>query len=285
MVAMRVILGSGNVPVIYAVPHASHDFNKFDDRVALTQEQKERFSDYGTGVTAPTNGIVAIIAEHSRALGDCNRDADDAGRFQDQDYGKAQAGGKHDIWKPGQGLTDEEKQWCDDNLYVPFRQEIFEQLKKRADPTFLVCWHNTAHYEIGENEAGEQVIMKPFILSNRGAEESFESNGQEQTSCDPVFMTLLRDAFIIALRQHDLPDEVHMNLVYRGGSNCRMYSSHRNPESLVEKGIVAFTQSLQLEYDTILTHDQQTLEFYPDKAAAIQAAFTQAIEQAIAEYK
>jgi hypothetical protein len=97
-------------------------------------------------------------------------------------------------------------------------------------------------------------------------------------------MHLLLDAFKKALREHDLPDEVHMNLVYRGGSNCRMYSSHRNPELLAEKGVTALVQSLQLEYDTALTHDQQTLEFYPGKATTIQAAFSQAIEQAFGLY-
>src|SRR4051812_19682100 len=118
---MRIIEGNREVPVVYTAHHASQDYGEFESRVALTQEQKIRFSDYGSDETVPLNGIAAIISERSRALGDLNRDPDDPGRFQEQDYGKPR---KHDIWKPGQGLTDEEKKYCQENFYEPFHNEI-----------------------------------------------------------------------------------------------------------------------------------------------------------------
>jgi hypothetical protein len=45
---MKLLEGTQEVPVIYTAHHASYDFGEFEDRVALTAEQKLRFSDYGT---------------------------------------------------------------------------------------------------------------------------------------------------------------------------------------------------------------------------------------------
>ena len=54
---MKTVVGSGEVPVIYTAHHASHDYDRFANRVALTPEQQIRFSDYGTDVTVPINGL------------------------------------------------------------------------------------------------------------------------------------------------------------------------------------------------------------------------------------
>ena len=123
---MKIIPGTGEVPVIYTAHHASHDFGEFESRVALSTEQKIRFSDYGTDLTVPANGLVSLIAEHSRALGDLNRDPTDPGMFQDQDYAKIN---RNDIWKLGKGLNEKEKELCLKKYYWSFHNEIINQLK------------------------------------------------------------------------------------------------------------------------------------------------------------
>ena len=278
---MRIIEGSSRVPVIYSAHHASHDFGEFSDCVALTNEQKIRFSDYGTEQTVPLNGLAAVIAERSRALGDLNRDPDDPGRFQEQDYAKPT---RHQIWKKGLELNEADKKYADDNFYKPFHDKLLELLRQRDQLTFVVAWDNTAHYEIGRNESGDQITMKPFILSNRGKEESALPTEEEPVSCDPRFMELLAKSLAEELKKRSLPSEIHLNLVYKGGYVCSTYSTARNRKELEEKGITAEVQSLQIEYDTAITHDQETLEFHPDKAEAVREAFSNAIEKTYLDY-
>jgi len=275
---MKLVKGSGKVPVIYTAHHASHDFHKFDSRVALSEEQKIRFSDYGTDLTVPTNGLASIIAEHSRALGDLNRDPNDPGRFQTQDYGQPI---RHDIWRAGKELTEAEKTDCQTTFHQPFHDEIISQLTARRGPTFVVAWDNTAHYRIGDYLTGKHEMMRPFILSNRGSEESGEAGSNEPVSCDPALLELLAEKFRVELRQRGLPDEVHLNFVMKGGYVCRRYSTLCNAEELHALGVTADIQSLQLEYDTAITHDQITLEPYPDKIIALREAFNAAITQCL----
>jgi hypothetical protein len=235
---MKIIPGNQEVPVIYTAHHASHDFHEFAERSNLTEEEVMRFSDYGTAETVPTNGIVSIVAEHSRALSDLNRDPDDPGRFQDADYHKPD---RHPIWLPGQALTATDKVACQARFYTPFHDEITKRLAARDSPTYIIAWDNTAHYDIGQNEAGETVVMKPFILSNRGAEGHADSPN-EQTSCDPEFLQQLAENFAITLGQYALPNEIHLNLVMKGGYICRTYSTLRNPELLQNLGVKAQVQ-------------------------------------------
>lgn len=278
---MKIVAGSGKVPVIYTAHHASHNFGTFADRVALTLEQQLRFSDYGTAETVPTNGIMTLVAEHSRALGDLNRDPDDDGRFAEQDYGRPD---RHDIWRAGQSLTADEKRHCQSAFYEPFHAEIVNQLQRQTAPTFVVAWDNTAHYVVGNNDAGQAVMMPPFVLSNRGLEENAAAGSDEASSCDPRFLELLAQNFRQELRQAGLPHEVHLNLVMKGGYICRQYSTLRNEASLRQLGITCPVQSLQLEYDTAITHDQITLQPKPDRMAALQTAFNNAIAATCAAY-
>lgn len=278
---MKIIEGSCQVPVIYTAHHASHDFGEFSDRVALNEEQRIRFSDYGTAETVPTNGLFTIVAEKSRALGDINWDPDNPGRFQDRDYWQPV---DNKIWIPGQELTDAEKEYCHKNYYQPFHNAIVEKLRDRSEPTFVVSWDNTAHYIIGPDDAGETSMMKPFIISNRGRRESPLPRDDEMTSCDPRLIEILVPNFKHELELAGLPTEIHVNLVYRGGNICRTYGSRRHRQKLIDLGIKADVQSLQVEYDTEITHDQETLEPKPDKILAIKTAFSNAIETSIKEY-
>ncbi len=278
---MKVIEGSGEVPVIYTAHHASHEYGEFESRVALTPEQKVRFSDYGTDETVPLNGIVTIVAERSRALGDLNRNPYDPGRFQEQDYSKPD---RHNVWKDGEGLTDENKEYCQQNFYEPFQREIASQLAVRSDLTFVVAWDNTAHYEIGNDNAGNPVVMKPFILSNRGFEGSSHAGNVEQVSCDPEFLEQLIKHLEVELEKRQLPNDIHLNLVMRGGYICDQYSTLRHQANLYGLGINCEVQSLQVEYDTIITHDQDTLEPRPEKIRALREAFSRAIETTYVDY-
>lgn len=180
-------------------------------------------------------------------------------------------------------MTEEEKSLCIERIYKPFHEAIVNELRAQENPAYVVSWDNTAHYTIGNNEAGEPQMMPPFILSNRGREESAESNGLEETSCDPVFMLLLVDALKIELERHSLPSEIHLNLVYKGGYICQQYNTRRH-QKLRDRGITIPVQSLQVEYDTNLTHDQETLEFYPERAALLSQAFSDALAEAYHKY-
>lgn len=278
---MKIVEGSGQVPVIYTAHHASHDFGEFSDRVALNEEQRVRFSDYGTSETVPTNGLFTIVTERSRALGDINWDPDNPGRFQDRDYWQPV---DNKIWIPGQELTEAEKEYCHKNYYEPFHNAIVDKLRGQNEPTFVVSWDNTAHYIIGPDDAGETSMMKPFIISNRGRRESPYDRDDETTSCDPRLIEILVPNFKHELELAGLPTEIHVNLVYRGGNICRTYSSRRHKQELIDLGIKADVQSLQMEYDTEITHDQVTLEPKPDKILAIKTSFSNAIEKSIKDY-
>ncbi len=278
---MRIVEGTGDVPVIYTAHHASSEFGEFLERTALDFEKRIRFSDYGTDETVPTNGIVTIIAEHSRALGDLNRDPDDPDRFKTADYAKPDA---HPIWKEGESLTAADKTYCQKTFYDPFHTEILDQLRHRKEPTLVVAWDNTSHYDIGLNEAGESVTMKPFVLSNRGSEASGKAGANEPASCDPELLELLAKQFRSELDKHDLPNEVHLNLVFKGGYITRQYSSFRNRSVLKKQGITCEVQSLQLEYDTAITHNQTTLEPNEDNMIKLQTAFSEAIRITLAAY-
>jgi N-formylglutamate amidohydrolase len=278
---MEVIEGSGEIPAIFSAHHASHDFGPFDRRVALTDEQKVRFSDYGTADTVPLNGLATLIAGHSRALGDLNRDPDDPGRFQDQDYARPD---RHNIWLPGQSLSGSEKLMCQQIIHDKYHNSIVDLLRERTGPTFVIAWDNTAHYVIGPDSSGDDIMMKPFIISNRGKEGSPEPGTKEPVSCDPGFLWLFASEFKGELASRDLPTEIVFNTVYYGGYIARRYSTLRNKKELERLGISAEVQSFQIEYDTHITHNQETLQFYKQRADALREAASIALKSTFEVY-
>lgn len=278
---MKVIKGTCVVPVIYTAHHASYDFGEFEQRIALTDEEKIRFSDYGTAQSIPSNGIAAIISEKSRALGDLNRHPESVDIFQEKDFTKPIA---LNIWKTGQNLTQAEKAYCIANYYEPFHSQIEGLLKKVKEVAFVVAWDNTANYEIGKAKNGEQVIMKPIILSNRGSEGVSSSTGAEITSCDPKFLEILAFNLENELSKKQLPSEVHLNLVMRGGYICQKYSTRRNKKKLEMAGINSEVQSFQVEYNTLITHNQETLEVNPGNIKNLKEAFSNAITYSYNDY-
>jgi N-formylglutamate amidohydrolase len=279
---MRFLESTGDVPVIYSIHHASHNFGEFADRVALTEEQKVRLSDYGTDLTVPLNGIAAIVTEHSRALGDLNRSPTELDRFREQDFSQPT---KHNIWLSGQELKDRERQYCLEQYYAPFHDAILDKLKNRQENTYVVAWDNTAHYIIGNNDDGFPEIMRPFVLSNRGLEGASNPMAEENSSCDPELLEILAAKFRIELANQGLPTEVFLNFVFTTGYVCQRYSSLLNSQTLKKSGVSYTVQSLQLEYDTAITHDQKTLEPNHDNIRALREAFSKAIKQALEQYE
>jgi len=248
------------LPIIYTAHHASHNYGAFSERCALNDEQRVRFSDYGTDLTVPRNGTV-LIAEYSRGIVDLNRPGDNNSNiFPDQDYARPT---RNNIWKVGQEPTEAERVEIEKNIYDTYHASILEAIQLQKAPTLVFAWDNTAQYDIGKNEAGEVQQMKPFILSNRGAEESaYKSvNLHDPVSCDPELLLKIVELFKQKAATYGLPDEVHLNLVMKGGRIASHYSSLRNPDLGEDYPV----QSLQMEYSTILTHNQITLE--PDQKA------------------
>lgn len=278
---MQVKHGSHQIPFIFTAHHASHEFHDFTERVALNEEQRIRFSDYGTALTVPSVGVASIVATQSRALGDLNRDPDDPMRFAELDYGKPD---RHPIWRSGEALTNDEKIICQKRFYEPFHSKIIQLLKQQSQETVVVAWDNTAHYEIGTNEAGQAITMPNIVLSNRG-DEGAANGTHDSVSCDPDLLYFVAEAMQANLRASGLPHEVDLNLVYKGGYICRTYSSYRNSDLLQSLGVVVPVQSFQVEYNTNLTHDQQTLEAHTAHIRMLKAALSNALISAWSRYQ
>jgi N-formylglutamate amidohydrolase len=267
------------LPIVYSAHHASDDFGykDFSERCVLDPLQRARFSDYGTDITVPQHGITpALIAQYSRGIVDLNGTGKT--QFKDKDFAKTEDGWGSEpnaLWLPGKGHTDAEKADIVREIYDPYYQQIIDDLRSLERHKYLLvfAWDNTADYCIGEEENGGKVWMPDFVVSNRGAENSANKDTTgackgEETSCEPAFL----EEFVIqlhhALKRWGLPDDVRTNLVYRGGNITRTFSHRRNPDIDVQ----AQVESLQLEYNTKITHDQRTLEPYWDRMDALRLA-------------
>lgn len=265
---------SDRLPIQYSAHHASHNFGEFSARTALTPEQRERYSDYGTDYTVPTHGAIPpLFASYSRGVVDLNRAPDAPTLFPQQDFSEPTP---NKIWQPGAESTQEERAAIFQKIYRGYHDQFLANLRmleSRKRPIVVVAWDNTGHYEIGKNESGEAVMMKSFILSNKGSEGSSDSSVGELTTCDPNFLDEFAHQLRISLKNVGLPDEVFLNLVYKGGYIPEHYNTRRHPELAVNANV----QSFQVEYDTILTHDQENLTPDFDNIVKIRIAFERAM--------
>ncbi len=269
---MKIFEGTGVTPVVYSVHHASHSFGLFSDRVALTSEQQVRFSDYGSAETVPRNGFRSIIANTSRGLVDLNRPLQHAELFPKVDFARP----ANSVWQADQALSESEKLFNIEAIYKPYHQAIIDLIKRIDSPDiFVVAWDNTAHYEIGKDPNNEPIIMKPIILSNFG-DEGTATSDSGKVSCDPVFLELLADNLRVQLERNNLPSDVYLNLVFKGGEVANIYNSRRN-DSLKQIGVTANVHSFQVEYNTSITHDQTTLEPSEENMQKLRSSFEQAM--------
>lgn len=273
------------LPVIVTAPHASHEFDggedlgDLTDRVALDDEQRFRFSDYGTDESAPTNGSELIVANRSRGLGDPNRSPDHTALFAEVDFAKPTP---NEIWRPGQELTQREKLALSALHYTDYhvRIEAAAEIATEKRKTLVISWHNTADYVIGKDSEGNDIQMPDIVLSNLGDERRADSN-KNIVSCDPELLEALKDTFaseLIAAGILGNDKSVHTNYGFFGGYDAQRYSSKRNPSEFSGKHEL---QALQVEYNTKLTHDQITLEEIPGRLTALREAFERALEKTL----
>ena len=271
---MKIVPGSSEIPFIFSAHHASDNFAEFSERSALNAFERKAYSDYGTDMTVPAVGHYALVAEHSRGLIDLNRAPDNPTRFATTDFSNP----PNNIWLKDNELTTQERQSLHETCYVPYHNQIEQWVRNTAEPLVVVAWDNTADKIIGKNVAGQDVRMPAIILSNNASENSTKNNVGEQTTCDPVLLQLIGEHVQNSLQQAGFKSDVHYNLVFRGGYIAQRY----NTESL---GLKYSVQSLQIEYSTALTHNQETLEPLPGKVADFRAAMELALIAAYNQYK
>lgn len=273
---MTIEAGTGQLPIIYTVEHASYSLNGYEKRIALTPDLVKRCSDYGSDLTVPKNGIAYLLAKQSRALVDLNRAVGAEDLFRSTDF----AHQPNQIWLPGQELANSEKKQLRNDFYYPYHQAIVDFLKQRSEPTLLVSWHNTANKQIGTDESGNPEMMPTIVLSNRGQKGTAEQ-GDELVTCDPIILEKLATHLARLLGNAGLKNDILFNTHFRGGYVTQRYSSRRNSDELKSLGIYADIQSLQVEYNTILTHDQQTLEENTEAIIKLREVFELAFSQTL----
>lgn len=267
---------SEKLPILCSAHHASDDFGELAERCALTSEQQLRYSDYGTAITVPREGMEEpLIATRSRGVVDLNRDPSSPTLFPQKDFGKPTP---NEIWKPGQELTKTERGKVLRTVYHTYHDALMQKVRGFQRPGVVVAFDNTAHYSIGKDEAGEDTMMQPFIISNKGMEGKGDAAQGEITTCDPRFLEEFAIELRMSLKKFGLPDEVFLNLVYKGGYIGEHYNTRRHPELNVPQAV----QSFQIEYDTLLTHNQETLEADPAAMKKVRIAVEQALFNAYA---
>ena len=277
---------SERLPILCSAHHASDDFGEYSNRCALTAKQRLQYSDYGTAITVPREGMEKpMIGTHSRGIIDLNREQKSPTLFPRKDFEKPTP---NEIWKPGKELTEGERVEVLRTVYFVYHDALYQKMHDFKRPGLVVAWDNTAHYEIGNAATGEKEMMSPFILSNKGTRDSADMSDANEldarkeqirpTSCDPRLLEEFAIELRKSLKKFGLPDEVFLNRVYKGGYIGEYYNTRRNPMLNVHQAV----QSFQIEYDTLLTHDQETLEADSSAMEKLRIAVERALFNAYA---
>jgi len=245
------------IPIIVSAHHASSNYGRFADRCALTDEQRIRYSDYGTANTAPRfRGGHTQNASYSRGIIDLNRGPNDEKLYPTQDFGKPTP---QQIWKEGQKPTQNEQDRFFKEIWTPYHNRLTDAIRSAKRPAIVLAWDNTAKYPIGYNKKGDEVIMPSFILSNNGAEHSsspeqrHEADDSKKTTCQPELLDEFYIEFGKALRRKNLPDDRHLNEIFRGQYVTKHYNSYHTPNIHPDQPV----QSIQIDYCADITHDQK----------------------------
>jgi len=263
------------LPLITSAPHDGISFDKFQDRVALTPWQISEFSDQYTGDTAfHPDAIGNLKSLVSRGLGSLNQPRDFSLFKLNDFHGNA-------IWKEGQELTQEEKEYCFTTFYDPYHDEIKKLIKvsKQEDFDKVILWdhHDTGDFDehTGKRDRilpEEPRTMPKFILSNCGMRDTGEldpANGY--TTCPASFIqrvqTFIAEEF--GLDRH----EVEINTIYKGGNIIQEYGNPKNDFGNKVVGI-------QLEYNRGFIMDQATREPDWDAIKDFNKKFNRVMEKA-----
>jgi N-formylglutamate amidohydrolase len=275
------------LPIIATAHHASGYFGfGLDEKCALTDRQKVMLTDIGTDQTVPRDGIHdPLISVFSRGMIDLNRGPKSPNLFRTHDFEG------NNIWKDGGIPAKEDQDWIRKYIYDPFHGRLQRIVRSFTRPGLVMAWDNTGPHEIQNPLTGEKDQMPPFILSNRGTRDSTaitdyteyskrlgtHQNGNV-TTCDPRFLAEFRLDLIQELKKIGLPDEVHLNRVYKGGYIAEYYNTRRQPHLNDSQPV----QSLQSEYNWGLTHDEETLTPKPDVIEKIRTAYERALKKTYA---
>lgn len=263
-------------PIAVSKHHQSFRFGDFSPRSALSRFQRWRYHDIGTKHTAPEQNASHVQgSSYSRGVIDLNRGPDSPTLHPSVDFGRPE----NKIWKPGMEPTETEKKVIYDTIYRKYHDKLLAGVRTFTKPGILIAWDNSSSGHLGKNEAGTDVDMPAFILSNKGMENSAypknpESDRPEDlTTCSPVFLLEIQHQLQKALRAYNLPDEVALNLVYKGGYIPEHYNTFRHPELALDHELHSF----QVEYNTRLTHDQTTFTAIPGRMSKLKEAFEMAM--------
>mgnify|MGYP001109138491 CR=1 FL=1 len=159
--------------------------------------------------------------------------------------------------------------------------EYYELIEKAAQAstkkrkTLEISWHNTGDYVIGNDAEGNPIQMPDIVLSNLGDENRPDTADPSKTvSCDPDLLMTLSDNFAAELAGAGMPVTSTVNYGFSGGYETQRYSSDRNPRDFRGKHSL---QALQVEYNTKLTHNNETLEEIPGRLVLIKGSFERAL--------
>ena len=263
------------LPIITSAPHDGHSFDKFTDRVALTNWQISEFADMYTADTAfhpdALGNLKSIV---TRGLGSLN---------QPRDFSLIKLKDFHGntIWKEGQALTQDEKEYCFSTFWDTYHDEIKRLIKLSKEEGFekVILWdhHDTGDFDekTGKRDRilpEEPRTMPKFILSNFGAKNIGEidiANGF--TTCPASFIKRVQG---FVSEEFDLPlSEIEINTIYKGGYIIQTYGDSK-------KDFGNTVWAIQIEYNRGLIMNQATRKPYEDKLKDFNKKFNRVMEKA-----
>ena len=250
------------LPLITSAPHDSDDFAIFSGRVALTPWQIGEFSDKYTAATAfHPEALGNLKSQVIRGLGSLNQPRDFS-LFKLKDFHG------NTIWKDGQELTQEEKEFCFKTYWDPYHDEIKRliALSKQEVYSKVILWdhHDTGDFDerTGKRDRKlpeENRVMPKFILSN------------SNFTCPDDFLKQVQK-FIC--EEFGLPiSDVELNTIYKGGYIVQTYGDPKN-----DFGNIVW--AIQIEYNRGLIMDQATREPYWDTIKEFNGKFNRVMEKA-----
>ncbi len=263
------------LPLITSAPHNSDDFHNFADRIILDPWYIGEFTDMYTADTSYHPEALGNLKSLAiRGLGSLNQPRDSSLFKLNDFHGNA-------IWKKGQELTDDEKEYCFKTYWDPYHDEIRRLIKSSKEKGFdkVILWdqHDTGDFNLktGKRDRklpGENRTMPKFILSNFGKSITGgvdPANGY--ASCSAEFIQNVRSNIA---KEFSLElDEVEINTSYKGGFIMQNYT---NPKNNFGNEVVG----IQIEYNRGLIMDQATRKPYWDTIKEFNGKFNRVMESA-----
>lgn len=263
------------LPIITSAPHESDDFGDFLDRVKLTDWQIGEFSDKYTADTAfHPNALGNLRSKASRGLAALNRTRDFSLLRTEDFHGNP-------IWKEGEELTDQEKEFLYKTYYDPYHNEIKKLIGKSKSHGFkkIILWdqHDTGdfHQETGERNRRlpEGRVMPEFILSNFGQPHTGKVDPTiGYTSSPPWFIKKIQEK-ISKIFNIEI-SKIEINTLFKGGFITEHYGKPQN-----DYGNIVF--AIQIEYNRGLIMNQLTRKPYLDKINDFNKKFNKVMEYAV----